>query len=134
MEEATEALERSDTGIAKEKLSQGISLVTNRMKIIKIADRSEYGWATVKEYEADDLAEDSEDERIRKLYRSERRAERAMFKARKSKRGSAYRSQQNQYRFQQQPPQVFSLNSKPQINPGFKFGPCFKISIRFDFD
>ena len=69
MEEATEALERSDTCIAKEKLNQGISLLTNRMKIIKIADRSEYGWATVKEYKADDLAEDSE------LYRLERRAE-----------------------------------------------------------
>ena len=39
MEEATEALERSDTGIAKEKLNQGVSLVTNRMKIVKIADQ-----------------------------------------------------------------------------------------------
>ena len=132
MEEATEALERSDTGIAKEKLNQGISLVTDRMKIIKIADRSEYGWATVKECEADDLAEDSEDER--RLYRSERRAERAMLRARRSKRRNAYRSQQNQCRFQQQPPQVFSSNSKRQTNPGFKFGPCFKISIRFDVD
>ena len=132
MEEATEALERSDTGIAKEKLSQGISLITNRMKIMKIADGREYGWATVREHEADDLAEGSEDER--RLYRSERRAERAMLKARKSKRRSAYRSQQNQYKFQQQPRQVFSSNSKPQINPGFKFGPCFKISIRFDVD
>ena len=122
MEEATEALERSDTGSAKEKLNQGISLVTNRMKIIKMADRSEYGWTTLKEYEADDLALDSEDER--RLYRSERRAERAMFKVRRSKR-SAYRSQQNQCRFQQQPPQVFSANSKPQTNPGFKFGYSF---------
>ena len=61
MEEAIEALERSDTGIAKEKLNQGISLVTNRMKIIKIADRSELwlGYCE-REYEADDLAEDSE--------------------------------------------------------------------------
>ena len=132
MEEATEALERSDTGIAKENLNQGILLVTNRMKIIKIADRSEYGWATVKEHEADDLAEDSEDER--RLYRSERRAERAMLKASRSKRRSAYRSQKNQYRFQQQPPQVFSSNYKPQTNPGFKFGLCFTISVRSDVD
>ena len=86
----------------------------------------------MREYEADDLAEDSENER--RLYRSERRTELAMLKARRSKRRSAYRSQQNQYRFQQQPPQVFSSNSKPQTNPGFKFGPCFKISIRFDVD
>ena len=68
MEEVTEALERSDNGIAKGKLNQGISLVNNRKKIIKLADRSEYGRATVKEYEAVDLAEDSEDER--RLYRS----------------------------------------------------------------
>ena len=35
----------------------------NRNKWRKIADRSPAGWATVKEYEADDLADDSGDER-----------------------------------------------------------------------
>ena len=43
------------------------------MKVIKIADKSQYGWATVQEYLSDELASDSEDEK--RLYRSERRAE-----------------------------------------------------------
>ena len=40
--------------------------------MIKIADRSEHGWATVKEYEDDELAENSDDEK--RLFRAEARA------------------------------------------------------------
>jgi hypothetical protein len=29
-------------------------LITDRQKLIRIADRSEHGWATVEEYEAND--------------------------------------------------------------------------------
>ena len=43
------------------------------MKVIKIADKSQYSWATVQEYLSDELASDSEDEK--RLFRSERRAE-----------------------------------------------------------
>ena len=32
-------------------------------KLIKLADWSEYGWRTVEEYEEDDLAKDSDDEK-----------------------------------------------------------------------
>ena len=38
-------------------------------KHIKIADRSEYGWATVAEYEEDELADNSDDEK--RLFRAE---------------------------------------------------------------
>lgn len=41
------ALESGNIGKAKEELNEGISLLTNRQKIIKIADKSEFGWATV---------------------------------------------------------------------------------------
>ena len=44
-----------------------------RIKAIKIADKSDYGWATVTEYLSDELASDTEDEK--RLYRSEKRAE-----------------------------------------------------------
>ena len=53
------------------------------MKIIKVADRSEFGWTTVKEHEEDDLASDSDDER--RLFRSEKRAERVITKARRAR-------------------------------------------------
>ena len=52
------ALER-----AQESLAQGIKLLAERQKLIKIADRSEYGWGVVTEYTADELADGSDDEK-----------------------------------------------------------------------
>lgn len=51
-------------------------MITHHQKIIKIADCSEHGWATVAEYEDEDLAENREDER--RLEKAERAAERKM--------------------------------------------------------
>ena len=54
-----------------------------RQKLIKIADSSEGGWRTVDEYQRNDLAEDSDDEK--RLNRAESRAQ----KKRRSKDTSA---------------------------------------------
>ena len=59
-----------------------MNLLNNRQKIIKIADSSDLGWRVVQEYEANPLADDSEDEI--KLLKAESRAERKV-KAEKSK-------------------------------------------------
>ena len=48
---------------AKEALTKGEQLMAQRQKLIKVADRLELGWAVVAEYQADDLAENSDDER-----------------------------------------------------------------------
>ena len=40
-----------------------MDLLHERQKLIKIADRSDRGWATVDEYVEDELAEDSDDEK-----------------------------------------------------------------------
>ena len=48
MESAKEALEKSAIDVGKEKMNEGIDLISRRMKIIKIADRSEFGWVTVR--------------------------------------------------------------------------------------
>ena len=40
------ALESGNVGNAKEELNDGISLLSNRQKVVKLADKSEFGWAT----------------------------------------------------------------------------------------
>ena len=48
------SLERKDVDKVKEILAQGKILITKRIKLIKIADRED--WGTVNEYVSDDLA------------------------------------------------------------------------------
>ena len=55
---ALKALETRSIPKAKEELNKGISLINTRQKIIKLADKSEFGWATVQEYVSDELADD----------------------------------------------------------------------------
>ena len=66
---------------AKTALKEGEELVAHWQKLIKVADRSEFGWAVVAEYEADALATDADDER--RLERAEKAAERKMAAKRK---------------------------------------------------
>ena len=81
LESAKDALYANATSKAKTAIEEGIALVTKRMKVIRIADKSEYNWATVQEYLSDELASDSEDEK--RLFRSERRAEKKVKEAKK---------------------------------------------------
>ena len=48
---------------AKKEVVEGMSFLARRQKLIKLADRSESGWAVVEEYDADTLADNSDDER-----------------------------------------------------------------------
>lgn len=60
VEGAKDAL--SVNAISKAKITaieEGIALVSKRMKLIKIADKRQYSWATVQEYLSDGLASDS---------------------------------------------------------------------------
>ena len=56
MEEAADALNKDSMAVAKEKTKEGTDLVTKRMKIIKVADKSELGWTTVKNMRKNELA------------------------------------------------------------------------------
>ena len=64
---------------ALDALKQGRAMVAERQKLIKIADRSELGWAVVHEYTADELAANSDDEK-----RMEKAAERKAARKRKA--------------------------------------------------
>ena len=79
------ALER-----AKEALKKGRQFLAERQKLIKVADRSEHGWGVVQEYTADELAEDSGDEK--RLEKAERAAELKAAKRRKKKASSVQSS------------------------------------------
>ena len=93
------------------------------MKIIKVADRSEFGWTTVKEYEEDDLASDSDDES--RLFRSEKRADRVVTKARRAR----SRRERTQPGDRQHTNQSCASQTSRQSRPmPYKFGPCFKIT------
>lgn len=65
---AIAALSSKELDKAQEFLKEGIIDIKNRQKLIKIADKSEQGWLTVKEYVGDrEIASDEEDsQRIRK--------------------------------------------------------------------
>ena len=58
---------------AQEALEKGARLLTERQKLIKIADRSANGWGVIAEYTADELADDSDDEK--RLEKAEKAAE-----------------------------------------------------------
>ena len=72
--EAQHSLASSKYEKAKRAIEEGIELTEKRIKVIKLADRSEFGWSTVSEYLSDKLASNSEDEK--RIFRSDRRAER----------------------------------------------------------
>ena len=76
LERACEGKEKGMVERAAAGAEKGLRMIAHRQKIIKIADRSEHGWATVAEYKDDDLAENSEDER--RLEKAERVAERKL--------------------------------------------------------
>ena len=59
--------------MAHKKVSEGIELLSHRQKLVKLADSSEQGRKVVKEYEANPLGEDSDDEK--KIYRAQMKAE-----------------------------------------------------------
>ena len=50
---ALNTLESGNIPKAKEELNKGISLINSRQKIIKLADKLEFGCATVQEYVSD---------------------------------------------------------------------------------
>ena len=81
----------------KESIQKGRSLLEERQKLIRLADRSDHGWGVVDEYTADDLADDSDDEK--RIERAEKAAERKSEKRRRKRGQASGKSRGGQPRF-----------------------------------
>ena len=66
---------------AKE-LKEGVDTILVRQKLIRLADRSEFGWNAVNEYEADELASNEDD--AKRLEKAEKAAEQKALKKKKA--------------------------------------------------
>ena len=123
----------------EEKLQEGTKALTERQKHIKVADRSEFGWATVK-YRDDPLASDSDDEKS--LNRAEKEArkdtERAASKCRRGAgNGGGARRRRAQYwndspagpsntgNIRREPFTIGQITGVPQQQRVRELGPCF---------
>ena len=71
-ERALKALESGNADKVKEELKKGILLLKERQKLIKLADKSEFGWSTINEYVDDELAANEVD--AKKIKKAEKRA------------------------------------------------------------
>ena len=70
--QANWAVENQKFEYAQEVIGEGLTKIKQRNKHIKLADSSEGGWETVKQYQSNPLASDSDDEK--KLQKAEFRA------------------------------------------------------------
>ena len=124
---------------AQEAIATGRKLIAERQKLIKIADRSDLGWAVVAEYTADELAEDSDDEK--RLEKAERAAERRAAKRKKTapeRRTKPYSRPQQSQQLQAATPSTpafmtpvqkrsLPITPLPQRQSGV--GPCFACGL-----
>ncbi|KAK3107400.1 hypothetical protein FSP39_013730 [Pinctada imbricata] len=97
----------------REVLSQGMSILQQRQKLIKLADSSEAGWLVVHEYESNPLAENSDDEK--QIFKAQTRAERKLKEENKKRKESRRFTPYTAYKrpFAEKPAAAGSSSTKP---------------------
>ena len=96
-EGATADVKKEAVDRATKLVKEGKDLIEARQKMIRLADRSEYGWDIVNEYEADELAADSEDEK--RITKAEKAAEKAAEKRLVKRRKTSLVSARSRFQF-----------------------------------
>ena len=69
----TDNLSQENVNATKRKISEGMDVIKQRQKLIKLVDSSDDGWRVVNEYIANPLADDSDDEK--KIHKAQSRAD-----------------------------------------------------------
>jgi len=129
LDEASDALKQKSYDKVKVALESGTELVSKRVKAIKLADKSEFGWATVNEYLSDELASDSDN--VKRIYRAERRAERKINKEKRRRVRSDEKGSSTSSASRAASSSRFSskdLAFRSESRSARRLGPCFKIS------
>ena len=122
LDEASDALKQKSYDKVKVALESSTELVSKRVKAIKLADKSEFGWATVNEYLSDDET---------RIYRAERRAERKINKEKRRRVRSDEKGSSTSSTSRAASSSRFSskdLAFRSESRPARRLGPCFKIS------
>ena len=70
---STNAKDKEALDNATKELKEGVDAILVRQKLIRLADRSEFGWDAVNEYETDELASNEDD--TKRLEKAEKEAE-----------------------------------------------------------
>ena len=131
-DEASSALRLESYEKVKAALEEGTGIVSKRIKEIKFADKSEFGWQTVNEYLSDELASDSDDEK--RMYRAERRAEKKIKDKRRRQlrplnRGTSQPTFSKMFAISQRSASAGDHAARRDAVPPRRLGPCFKISV-----
>lgn len=106
IEKAATCIMKGDGQAGISSLKEGKKLITQRQKLVRLADREEKGWKFVREYVKDNLAEDSDDE---KQIRRARRTVQEKFPARRQP-----TTVQTQFSSQ---PAISTISRKLQLSP-----------------
>ncbi|KAK3084471.1 hypothetical protein FSP39_014044 [Pinctada imbricata] len=80
----TDRLSEHNVIDCREALSQGMTLIQQRQKMIKLADSSEAGWLVVHEYESNPLADNSDDKK--RIFKAQTRPDRKLKEEKKKRR------------------------------------------------
>lgn len=120
MQEANENLKENKVQSAQRNIAEGLDIIKNRQKLIKLADSSEAGWRAVDEYTKNPIASDSEDEK--KICKAQTRAERKVKEAKAKKR--------KDFRDSARPYQKPSWSQTSADNTTWKSGHCYRCNKR----
>ncbi|XP_038069142.1 uncharacterized protein LOC119738351 isoform X2 [Patiria miniata] len=113
LDHVVEAERKNQSTEVQQELTSIKALLEHRQKLIRLADTSPSGWATVEEYENNELANDSGDDK--KITRAEDRAARKLKAASSKKSAGAKRFKTGDYHYQTPAPATTSVAPASQF-------------------